>query len=186
MKKLRFHTPDATDKSKCHKLHIGTPSKYCPELLVHGRPMKQVSKETYLGDIISEDGTNSANIISRVSKGIGILAKIKSILESVSFGSHYFKIALLLRESMLLNGILTNCESWYGLTDTEVSQLESVDLQFFHSLFNVPRTVPTAGLYLETGCYRIGTVIKVRRLNFLHAMVRLNKSEMLSKVFHAQ
>ena len=78
------------------------------------------------------------------------------------------------------------CKSWYGLTDTEVSQLESVDLQFFHSLFNVPRTVPTAGICLETGCYRIGTVIKVRRLNFLHAMVKLNKSEMLSKIFQAQ
>ena len=97
-----------------------------------------------------------------------------------------FKIAILLRESMLPNGILTNCESWYGLTDTEVSQLESVDLQFFHYLFNVPRTVPTAGIYLETGCYRIGTVIKIRRLNFLHAMVKLKKSEMLSKFFHAQ
>ena len=104
----------------------------------------------------------------------------------LSFGSQYFKIALLLRESMLLNGILTNCESWYGLTDTEISQLESVDLQFFRSLFEVPRTVPTAGIYLETGSYRIGTIIKVRRLNFLHYMVKLKKSEMLSKFFHAQ
>ena len=186
MKKLRFHTPDIRGKSKCHKLHIGTPNRYCPELLVHGSPMEQVSKDTYLGDIISENGTNTANIISRVSKGIGILAKIKNILESVSFGPQYFKIALLLRESMLLNGILTNCESWYGLTDTEISQLESVDLQFFRSLFEVPRTVPTAGIYLETGSYRIGTIIKVRRLNFLHYMVKLKKSEMLSKFFHAQ
>ena len=26
MKKLRFHTPDTTGKSKCHKIHIGTPN----------------------------------------------------------------------------------------------------------------------------------------------------------------
>ena len=103
-----------------------------------------------------------------------------------NFGSHYFKIALLLRESLLLNGILTNCESWYGLTDKEVAQLESVDLEFFRSLFSVPKTVPTAGIYLETGCYRIGTLIKIRRLNFLHAMVKLEKSEMLSKFLHRQ
>ena len=148
--------------------------------------MQTVSKDTYLGDILSNDGSNTANIKARVSKGMGILAKIKSILECVSFGSHYFKIALLLRESMLLNGILTNSESWYGLSKSEVTQLEKVDLEFFRALFSVPGTVPTAGIYLETGCYRIGTIIKVRRLNFLHAMMRLDKSEMLSKFFHAQ
>ena len=186
MKKLQFHTPDRSGKSKCHKLHIGTHKKYCPELRVHGSPMQEVSKDKYLGDILSNDGSNTENIKARVSKGRGILAKIKSILESVSFGSHYFKIALLLRESMLLNGILTNSESWYGLSKSEVTQLEKVDLEFFRALFSVPGTVPTAGIYLETGCYRIGTIIKVRRLNFLHAMVRLDKSEMLSKFFHAQ
>ena len=186
MKKLQFHTPDVSGKSKCHTLHIGAPSKYCPELRVHGSPMQVVSKDKYLGDIISNDGTNTENIRARVSKGMGILSKIKSILESVSFGSHYFKIALLLRESLLLNGILTNSESWYGLSKSEISQLEKVDLEFFRSLFNVPETVPTAGIYLETGCYRIGTIIKIRRLNFLHAMVKLDRSEMLSKFFHAQ
>ena len=118
--------------------------------------MQVVSKDKYLGDIISNDGTNTENIRARVSKGMGILSKIKSILESVSFGSHYFKIALLLRESLLLNGILTNSESWYGLSKSEISQLEKVNLEFFRSLFNVPGTVPTAGIYLETGCYRIG------------------------------
>ena len=84
---------------------------------------------------------------------------------------------------MLLNGILTNSESWYGLSKSEVIQLEKVDLEFFRALFCVPGTVATAGIYLETGCYRIGTIIKTRRLNFLHAMVRLDKSEMLFKVF---
>ena len=91
--------------------------------------MQVVSKDKYLGDIISNDGTNTENISARVSKGMGMLSKIKSILESVSFGSHYFKIALLLRESLLLNGILTNSESWYGLSKSEISQLEKVDLE---------------------------------------------------------
>ena len=128
--------------------------------------MKCVDSDTYLGDVIAADGSNTENIKTRVSKGNGILAKIKSILETVSFESHYFKIALLLRESMLLNGILTKCESWYGLKETEISELESVDLDFFRSLFKVPFTVPTAGLFLETGSYRIGTIIKARRLKY--------------------
>ena len=59
-------------------------------------------------------------------------------------------------------------------------------MDFFRSLFNVPFTVPTAGLFLETGSYRIGTIIKARRLNFLHTMVKLDKKEMLSQFFLAQ
>ena len=75
---------------------------------------------------------------------------------------------------------LQTVKAWYGLKETEISELESVDLDFFRSLFNVPFTVPTAGLFLETGSYRIGTIIKARRLNFLHTMVKLDKKEMLS------
>ena len=76
---------------------------------VHGSPMECVQSDTYLGDVLTNDGTNTANIKARISKGNGILSRIRDYLETVSFGAHYFKIALLLRESLLLNGILTNC-----------------------------------------------------------------------------
>ena len=41
------------------------------------------------------------------------------MLESVTLGEHYFSTAMLLRESMFLNGILTNTEIWYGLSSSE-------------------------------------------------------------------
>ena len=46
MKKLRFHTPNTTGKSKCHKLHVGKSNDLCPELLVHGSPMECVESNT--------------------------------------------------------------------------------------------------------------------------------------------
>ena len=146
MKRLKFHTPNTTGKSKCHKLHVGKVNTLCPELLVHGTPMEMVKSEVYLGDVLSSDGTNSENVKKRISKGNGILAQIKNILETVSFGKHYFKIALLLRESLLLNGILTNSEVWYGLKKSEIADLEKLDIMFFRTLFQVPKTVPTVSL----------------------------------------
>ena len=107
-------------------------------------------------------------------------------MTTVSFGAHFFKIALLLRESLLLNGILTNSECWYGITDAEIQKLESLDITFFRNLFEVPNTVPTVGLYLETGSMSIQTIIKVRRVLFLHYLVNLKSSEMLSNFFWAQ
>ena len=91
MKKLKFHTPSITGKSKCHKLHIGKRNKHCPELRVHGHPMKIVQSEKYLGDFITETGSNTETIKHRVSIGNGIIAKIKSILENMFLGEHYFK-----------------------------------------------------------------------------------------------
>ena len=94
-KKLKFHTPDTNGKTKCHSLHIGKESKNCPDLEVHGTPMERVSEDTYLGDIISEDGKNSKNIRSRIAKGVGIISEIMTLLESVNLGEHYFSTAVL-------------------------------------------------------------------------------------------
>jgi hypothetical protein len=114
MKKLKFHTADTTGKSKCHKIYVGKQNQLCPELRVHGSTMQCVNSDTYLGDIISSDGSNGENIRKRISKGNGIIYKIKILPDSVILGAHYFEIALMLRESLLLNGILTSSQKvWY-------------------------------------------------------------------------
>ena len=95
MKKLRFHTPGLDGKTKCHKIHVG-------KRKVHG------TSDTYLGVIISGDGTNKLNIENRVSRGLGKIAQIMGMIEKISLGKHFFKIALLLRESIFLSSILTN------------------------------------------------------------------------------
>ena len=72
--------------------------------------------ETY---IVADDGKNKSNI---EGKGLGIVSHILDILKSVSSGIHYFEIAVNLIESILINGMLTKSEVWYGLTETEVGQ----------------------------------------------------------------
>ena len=113
LKSLKFHTPKADGKSKCHKIHIGKDHSKCPVLQVHGTMMESVSHDTYLGDIISSDGKNTRNIKNRVAKGIGISTQILNMLGSICLGEHYIEIAL------FLNSILTNAEIWYSLTKDE-------------------------------------------------------------------
>ena len=90
LKKLRFHVPDKSGKTKCHKMHIGRKNENCPTLKVHGTIMPEVTEDVYLGDILSCDGKNSKNIKSRISKGVGIINQIFNILENVSSGSDFF------------------------------------------------------------------------------------------------
>ena len=82
MKKLEFHTPDLNGKSKCHKIHIGKDNPLCLDLKVHGTKMGQVNHDTYLGDIVSHDGSNKLNVRSRIGKGLGKISDIMNILET--------------------------------------------------------------------------------------------------------
>ena len=58
LKKLRFHVPDVNGKTKCHQIHVGKASPFCPDLKIHGHNIEKVQQDTYLGDIISSDGKN--------------------------------------------------------------------------------------------------------------------------------
>ena len=64
--------------SKCVKLHVkGKREEYeCPtlisETLIEKNGMKKEDSVKYLGDYISSDGSNEANIVDREKKGVGI------------------------------------------------------------------------------------------------------------------
>ena len=186
LKKLRMHTPDENGKTKCHKIHVGCGNQVCPGLLVHGTAMKEVKEDTYLGDVIRGDGKNTSSVKSRVSKGIGVISQIMNVLESVSFGKFYFQIALTLREAVFLNSILTNTEVWYGLRKSEIEELESLDRVLIRKILSLPKTTPIEALYLETGCLNIGTILKMRRLNFLHYLLKCDDKSVLKRFFQVQ
>ena len=166
-------------------IHVGK-NKNCQELKVNGHTMKAVDSDTYLGDIISNDGKNNKNIQDRVSKGMGLVSQIFDVLKNLSLGKYYFSIALTLREAILINGMLFNCEVWYGLTRNQIERLESIDILFLRKLFNVTFSCPTEALFLETGCLPLRFIIASRRLNYLHNLASRQPSEMLSKFFQAQ
>ena len=186
LKRLRFHVPDENGKSKCHKMHIGRKHNLCPILKVHGTVMQEVTEETYLGDIISNDGKNNKNIKSRISKGIGIPTQILNLLDVISFGSHYIEIALLLRESLLINGMMTNAEIWYNFSDSEVKELEALDKMFLRKVLGTPGSTPSEALFLELGILPISVILKARRVNYLHSILSRDEKGMLYSLFITQ
>ena len=83
---------------------------------------------------------------------------------------------------MLINGILTNAEAWYGLSIREVEQLEQVDEKFHRIFLEVGKGCPKEMLYLETGTIPIRFIILKRRLLFLQYILK-EKDESLIKKF---
>ena len=129
-------------------IHVGNDLGICPQLKVHESVMQIVSHDKYLGDIISSDGKNDLNV-QDLSKGHGLVTQIMNILEKVTLGSHYFKVALQLRESIFVNGITTNAEVWYGLSSKQVEQMESLDKMLLRKVLETPVSTPVEGIYLE-------------------------------------
>ena len=103
------------------------------------------------------------NILSRKSKAFGITKQILAILEEVCFGSFQFEVAMILRASLFLNSILTNCEAWYNIKKQEIDILEKSDENLLRKFFEAPCTTPKCMLYLESGCKPIRFTLMARR-----------------------
>jgi len=173
-------------ETKCFRMHIGEGHSKCPELKVHDYEMKESEKEKYLGDVVDSNGKIQATIENRKKRGTGIISEIISIIKEIPFGKYRTEVALKLRESMFLNGVLFNSEAWHGVTLANITDLEKVDQVLLRSILNAHKGTKTEFLYLETGALPIRWVIAQRRLNFLKHIVSRNENELLKKVFQAQ
>ena len=148
--------------------------------------MKRSQKETYLGEILSSDGKTSENITGRHNKGIGTANTILGILKEVYFGKHFFEIAFLFRNSMLINSMLCSIESMYGLKGTQIEKLENVDKYLLKKVLNASSSTAIEALYLETGLMPLRFSIISRRLMFYWSLLAKPDSELVKKVYNAQ
>ena len=191
-------------------MHIGCKTMICPQNVIDTWGVKSRVEETrsildladvetdphsmevkdnwkYLGDILSSDGKNDANIAERCQRGLGAVTNICQTLKDLCLGPYYFEAAIILRSSLLLSTLLSNSEAWVNLSKTNVEDLEAVDERFLRNMFcDAHVKTPLEVLYLETGCVPIRFILKSRRLNFLHYILSDKEDSLLSNVFKAQ
>ena len=107
------------NQQKCNKIHIGNNKNICQELNIHSKKMNDAESDIYLGDKIHQAGTNKANIEERVAKGFGKVKSILAMLKEAPLGRARIQSGMIMREAMLINGILFNSEAWHGITTTD-------------------------------------------------------------------
>ena len=174
-------------KLNCFKMHVGKQNENCcPDLRIDDEQMLCSNKEKYLGDILTTDGRINANIEERYNKGVGIVNQIMSYLNEISFGEYYFEMAVLFRQSMLLNSILCNSEVLYGLNKSHLETLESVDKLFWKKVFQCPVTTPTEVFFIETNTIQIRHVIMSRRLMYYWNILQMSDTELVKRVYTIQ
>ena len=109
-----------------------------------------------------------------------------TILEGISFGNHYFEVAIMLRNSLLVSSMLCNSGAWYNVTAAEMNLLETVDLQLLRAILRAPKSTPKEMLFLELGCIPFSEIMRQRRLSFLHYILHESPESMIFKFFQTQ
>ena len=70
---------------------------------------------------------------SKINKCQGVINDITFILNSSYYGDHFFEIVKLLRSSMFLSVLTSQCEIWPKLTKRDLQRLESCDNRYLNA-----------------------------------------------------
>ena len=180
MKKLRFSS------KKCNRIHVGKTKQVCQDLEIHEMKMRNSEKEKYLGDYIHSSGKIKATLEDRTNKGWGIVSEIKAILNEVPLGKYKVEIGLLLRQAMLINGVLYNSEVWHSILVNDLLPIEKIDEALLRFILDAHAKAPIETLYLESGAIPIRFIIANRRINYLQTLLKRDDKELTKKILKAQ
>ena len=124
---------------------------------VNGIRIKVVDLESarYLGDLFNIKGDNSDMCKERHLKANGTSVKLCSLSRGLSFGIRQIESMLILYKTVFVPRLVYNCEAWSTLKAADYKILQSAQLKFMRKILEVPRSTPTAALYLELGIWPI-------------------------------
>ena len=155
-------------------------------LYVHGEHMKKAQEFKYLGDIINKNGRPKATITQRTSRGYAIVSQIFALLSDLPVGNLRVQIGLALRHAWLINGILYNSEVWHSTTAEQIAQFVDIDKYLLRGLVGSHAKAPLEHIYLEMAALPIPYVLSVRRMIYLHTILRRHDSEITKQVYMCQ
>jgi hypothetical protein len=147
--------------------------------------MKVKTEQTYLGDLISTDGSHAKNVQQRTNKGLGVITQVMQILESTFFGKYHFEVAMVLRESLFLSSLLLNSEAWVNYTDKDVRKLEQCDEILLSRILECDANTSNALKYFDLGIVPIRFLIMKRKILFLQYILKEEKHSMIYQILKA-
>ena len=179
-KKLKFNL------KKCVVMHVGPNRADCPKLKVHETEMQLVETQKYLGDVISNSGSNSDNIKDRCDKGYSAISQIKSFLKDVGFGRFDIQTGLLMRDSIFGSKMMLNSEVWHAVTKAQINELEVIDKILLRQVLNSHSKTALEWIYSDAGKLDLKSLVQIRRVMFLWHILSREEDELIHRVYLTQ
>ena len=146
--------------------------------------MKVEETFKYLGDTFNSKGSNVALCKHRVDKSVGSIIETISLCKETNFGKHQIFSMMVMYQSVFLSRLIYNCESWSNLTHKDISNLHGAQLNFLRRVMEIPKSTPTAALFLELGMLPIQYEIEKRQLVFSKKILDRQNDDPVKMIYH--
>ena len=154
-------------------------------LKMGGVTIKHSEKEKYLGDYIHENGCVESITETIKSRTNGLIGKCDEIIEvsesPLMGGTGNSLTGIKLFEAQIIPALLHNCESWIGVTETHIADLETFQENFFKKLLHLPNSTPKAIIHWDSGFQSMKWRIAQKKLIFLRKLMTKNDTNIAKK-----
>ena len=129
----------------------------------------------------------SATIKARTNGLIGKCDEIIKICESPVMGGTGNSIAAInLFEAQIIPSLLNNCESWIGINQTHLSDLQDFQDKFLRKLLWLPITTPKAILHWDTKMKLMKWRIAERKIKFVNKIMEREDNNITKRVLMSE
>ena len=183
----------SVNHDKCKYLIVG-PKKFRQDTLkeLETQPMcmggvviKHAANEKYLGDWVNELGCKESiddTIKERIRKQTSKVNDSILLADAPMMGADgSSRTAIKLFEAQVLPALLFNCESWIGITDTQIKDLQGFQDKFIRKLMHLPISTPKAILHWDSGMEMMKWRIAKRKLIFLKKVMAKENSNLCKR-----
>ena len=96
------------------------------------------------------------------------------------------QVAFDMWELAAVSSLLTNCESWFGITPSSLEQLENLQFMFLRLVLKVPWSTAKPALTWETGTLPMKFRIMSRKLTFINNIKHQSDDSLAKQVLVEQ
>ena len=117
---------------------------------------------------------------------MGLISKVKAILDEVPLGWHRVEAGLLLRRAVLVNSLLYTMETWSGQSERDVARFQVVDTAMLQAITGGHCKTPVEFHFLESGSLMLKHILTINRLMYHHHLVTRDDKETIKKIYKKQ
>ena len=114
------------------------------------------------------------NIKDKTDKAVGNVNKIVSTIHERPYGKYSFKAASLMRDAILLGGMLSNSEGWINVTETDYTNLQKPDTFLQKELISASGKPSKAFMSLKLEFIPVKYVVMYKIITFLQYILSVD------------
>ena len=168
-----------TGAGKCQWIHSG-PATCTNKFSINGQTITRAESYKYLGDHVSDKW--DCLFQKRCEKAQGYSAMCQAMSTEISLGIRIYEIAILLHQSVFVNGGLVNVETWPNCTEARIVKLEKTEQTFMRNILRAHSKTPIETLYLELGIIPLRFQLMKRRILYLQGILNRDDDELTKRV----